>query len=483
MGYQYKKLDRNHAEIRLPTLFPGSGSDELQCSTSVVSLDDNPAFKALSYVWGDVSITRPIIADGNTLEVTPTLDDNLGKEDTLHNPERLLRAYDGLLDIMCRDYWGRMWTYQEYLLAAEDPRFVGEKQDELYGFLRNLQVTVKCRIRLYPGMRTNLMEELLATRTRECLDPRDKVFALYELVGNARQAYPADYTKPVEQVMAETAAYIINHENPAHIYVRFNLRESRLSDRSHPSWAPDFTDYFTSFLFPKYHADTSGLAAQFGGLRQPWPRFKVTSDYVLRMSAFNLGECNVALRFTTDVSDMLKRLADINVAQRLDEEPASRNSLQSKLRPDLDPVSRLARACIAHRWRDEGYVHELRNEFVNVCQAAAQGTVSPDSFPALSVEKFIIESIGALSGKALFTTACGCPGIGDGEDGDPVLLTPLFPYPVVLRQEFSVEPGGGETYYRIVGMPYVDGVWEGDGPHPTLADEIRKQGLQEFLIR
>src|SRR4051812_1877495 len=56
----YKPLDSSRKEIRLLTLLPLSAGPEIQCSTETVSLLDNPEYKALSYVWGDASIRRPI---------------------------------------------------------------------------------------------------------------------------------------------------------------------------------------------------------------------------------------------------------------------------------------------------------------------------------------------------------------------------------------------------------------------------------------
>lgn len=44
-------------------------SDIIECRLSVVSLGDNPDFRALSYVWGDAEATRSILVDGEPFRV------------------------------------------------------------------------------------------------------------------------------------------------------------------------------------------------------------------------------------------------------------------------------------------------------------------------------------------------------------------------------------------------------------------------------
>lgn len=49
---------QNTNDIRLLILDPGLPSDDhVSCSLSVVSLDDQPEYEALSYAWGDPNDT------------------------------------------------------------------------------------------------------------------------------------------------------------------------------------------------------------------------------------------------------------------------------------------------------------------------------------------------------------------------------------------------------------------------------------------
>jgi hypothetical protein len=72
--YRYEPLstDSDRHQIRLLTLLPGEGADELECTISHVSLDQ-PVYEALSYHWGDASIKAPIWCNYERLMVTQNL--------------------------------------------------------------------------------------------------------------------------------------------------------------------------------------------------------------------------------------------------------------------------------------------------------------------------------------------------------------------------------------------------------------------------
>lgn len=46
--------------IRILKLHPGANGSPIACTLRVVSLDDNPEYETLSYVWGDPKKTKPI---------------------------------------------------------------------------------------------------------------------------------------------------------------------------------------------------------------------------------------------------------------------------------------------------------------------------------------------------------------------------------------------------------------------------------------
>ncbi|KAJ9647155.1 hypothetical protein H2199_002141 [Coniosporium tulheliwenetii] len=74
----YNKLDHDKAEIRILTIHPSWRlAAPRECTLSKASLSDKPVYGALSYVWGDPSVTTPIIVNGVEVQVTTNLDSAL----------------------------------------------------------------------------------------------------------------------------------------------------------------------------------------------------------------------------------------------------------------------------------------------------------------------------------------------------------------------------------------------------------------------
>ena len=55
--YPYQVLDAEQRQIRVLTLLPGNWHDPISCELEVASLNDDPAYFALSYIWGDPKVT------------------------------------------------------------------------------------------------------------------------------------------------------------------------------------------------------------------------------------------------------------------------------------------------------------------------------------------------------------------------------------------------------------------------------------------
>ncbi|KAI1771147.1 heterokaryon incompatibility protein-domain-containing protein [Hypoxylon cercidicola] len=73
----YNPLDPSRREIRLLRITGVSEDGTVECSLRTASLDDDINFAALSYVWGDESITREISMNGHRRNVTRNLESAL----------------------------------------------------------------------------------------------------------------------------------------------------------------------------------------------------------------------------------------------------------------------------------------------------------------------------------------------------------------------------------------------------------------------
>ncbi|XDG06316.1 hypothetical protein ABKA04_005931 [Annulohypoxylon sp. FPYF3050] len=77
MGFQYTALNSSLREIRVLTILPGSFDEPLRVTIGTRSLDANPLYNALSYVWGDAASANipgnVINIDGSEFPVTSNL--------------------------------------------------------------------------------------------------------------------------------------------------------------------------------------------------------------------------------------------------------------------------------------------------------------------------------------------------------------------------------------------------------------------------
>ncbi|GLB09984.1 hypothetical protein AtubIFM57258_005920 [Aspergillus tubingensis] len=82
---------------------------------------------------------------------------------------------------------------------------------------------------------------LSLTVNRKCSHALDRVYALYALAPLARERYPPDYHKTVNQVNLETTSFILQHEANVNIFNDFDFCfDLPHNDQSLPSWVMEF---------------------------------------------------------------------------------------------------------------------------------------------------------------------------------------------------------------------------------------------------
>ncbi|OAK97272.1 hypothetical protein IQ06DRAFT_296450 [Phaeosphaeriaceae sp. SRC1lsM3a] len=62
----------------LPTSY-SEGADIISCRLRVIPLNSPPTYRAISYMWGDPSVTQPILVDGKSIAVRSNLWSFLGQ--------------------------------------------------------------------------------------------------------------------------------------------------------------------------------------------------------------------------------------------------------------------------------------------------------------------------------------------------------------------------------------------------------------------
>ncbi|EJT72295.1 hypothetical protein GGTG_09161 [Gaeumannomyces tritici R3-111a-1] len=392
MSPVYTPLEPSRSEIRVLSLLPDEHGGPVHCRLKIVSLDANPSpsFEALSYAWGGNSTTKPIKVDGDDMQVTASLEralrrlrrsdprdiwadavcinqtDNLEKNvqvplmgrvyseaskvlvwlgesnayidkaiascrKSSGSPEAVassLEIHIGIFDILSRPYWSRMWTFQEHILARDEPvlfcgakkEFLGSEVVELWDLLPNLnepnrapmystQTIIRTKDFLGPNLSLqarvmgeisdrrskqararefSLMELLFATIHRCCHNPRDHIYGLYGMIDLAAEddgnPLPAvDYNQPHEEVFWNATVHIIRRRPPAlfSLATSFSFFPNRFNQGAcgnarYPSWVLDFAssgpeqpvfDTMTSFvpLHPKFSSQEPQNTAGSGG--------------------------------------------------------------------------------------------------------------------------------------------------------------------------------------------------------------------------
>lgn len=75
----YPPLDPNLHQTRLVTILPRDCNGRIECQLRIISLDCDPLYEALSYVWGESKKGRSILLDGREFSVTDNLFAALGR--------------------------------------------------------------------------------------------------------------------------------------------------------------------------------------------------------------------------------------------------------------------------------------------------------------------------------------------------------------------------------------------------------------------
>lgn len=451
----------------------------------------------------------------------------LSKSAKLERDWAVIRAYEGYYEFLALSYWGRVWTFQEYLLPRTPPICVcgniqpfqlttvlGELGTDGLAELRNQAVkdlmaeysskmdvggldmlnealgsprmqilfAVSRSAWALPDLRDRQVQELsmflFFTSDRQCFDERDKIFALYGLLPAAQEIYPPDYTKPITEVMLQAAAYIVNFEHGSHfLWPQFALRDERLADSSrlYPSWMPDFSGHM-SLRNSNVHVDINGPVAIPLTRSQDMLRPVSVEHTTLRLWARYLGTCRVAVQFADTKSNVLEQIHGLLQMDVLE------HDIGQTARKSENLIPRIARLCVAHRSLLSDFsAEEILETFSSVFDSDPDAQQNSSHGPFWDIIKSAAE---VLTGKALLVTNNGCLGIcvGGVKDGDVVVIPPEVKVPLVLTPKSSTSADGVE-YHKMVGTAIIDGVMsKGELFDEELVEEIAKRDVVEFLV-
>lgn len=214
-----------------------------------------------------------------------------GKEPDEHLEDTLPRLgismqglLDDFMDFVSRPWWTRVWTQQEYTLAAHGPVFyLGSRSvlasetwkdfERLHNavvnvstpFMGSHDVELKTNLSLQKRIRVVIHAAYTLNRRHEgrnglafhtplaglfehfvllrSTDPRDKIFGLREIAEPVVQRlFQPNYRAPVEDVFEKLAAWLLVFDLWEEMFWNYPLKLSAGNlSRNIPSWVPDFS--------------------------------------------------------------------------------------------------------------------------------------------------------------------------------------------------------------------------------------------------
>lgn len=175
---------------------------------------------------------------------------------------------EGLIELLNRPYWQRMWVFQEIVLAQRATVMCGasetdweyfkkaeswvgtsqtwakmaNKHPELYDLGNALsRISQFCVSKEEAEKMINVLHP---TRHLQATDPRDKIYALMGLCsGDFPRDFSADYSKSTREVFIEFATQVIRHGESISVVLTAGLwNPQNGEDIQLPTWVPDFRD-------------------------------------------------------------------------------------------------------------------------------------------------------------------------------------------------------------------------------------------------
>ncbi|KAI0965826.1 heterokaryon incompatibility protein-domain-containing protein [Xylaria arbuscula] len=431
-----------------------------------------------------------------------------------HGDLLILDAFEGICAISELSYWSRKWTYQEYILARQEPlcycgklppfristlvspfkdnfsnRFSMDNlsgDDEFWMKFEHLSERV-----LNTKMKTEMISRLgdtdakdlpltthlYRTANRECYMPQDTFFSLYGLTPRIQNIYPLNYDKEATDVAREITSYIVNYEYVGSFWAWFSLRDDVLHNESQPSWVPDFSQAATTAQYMycvnngPYGPDSQSHRWQ----EVPPPRI-MTNNATLHIWAKRLDTCAFSiLRFSCELSKALAKIVTL---------VASSTLLLDGRFSEVSP--KMAQLWFSHAYY-EGMPEYTPIELVETfCLMYAEAT-SQESIEMTSSQgtcrALILAATRQILGKTMFFTGSHYIGIGPGDvqEGDIITTSPHLLGPLVLRKQAPTS-SAQQGQYRMVGPAILDINLKNNSIDEKLLAEFQRQDLEEFVI-
>ncbi|KAF7943346.1 hypothetical protein EAE96_011273 [Botrytis aclada] len=347
----------------------------------------------------------------------------------------------------------------------------------------------------------------------KCSDPRDKVFGLLGLRGNAEELLPhlaktmlrVDYTKSVQQVYRDAAAYIILSQQDLEICYAQPLTSKIVQNL--PSWVPDWSVRMegapAAFLITHYKVrnilpgniffdgnsmyvdglllDSINFATSTMSSETPLPDIKQIILHLSKLAdlaSVDRGDPGLVFSYMINHLDrstykngesVLEALWRTLIGNIANFEPAKPQFMRH-FQAVLDTITLRERGIVFDQHDSSrsqtlasDIVEKLQNDEIslNLLLSAKAGQSLP----------YFLELVNTVSGRVFFTTSRGYMGFGapGAKVGDQVCVLGGGWTPFVLRDH--------KTYFEMIGDSYLHGMMQGE----TL--DLGRPKVRRFEIR
>ncbi len=467
--------------------------------------DSDLAMKALSYI-GERNLEMP---DGPALEerhrffeeVLPTNDED---------PE-IAFPTAGVVSLLSRAWWRRVWVVQEVVLAKdvyvlcgrmnasfaalllgfaalfELPLLNASLQGALSSRIQNILPVLRCDPRLVQAALLGhnqdpqpLGRRLLDVRGMGASDPRDYVFALLGMASDVDQLdIYADYSKPCAEIYTETAAAFIIRQGNLQILSRCRFPKQQWGL---PSWVPDWSlPLGVTIWDPRHHLFSTGRCPRVPKYETASGSLKLRGAIFGTVKVVGWSWSSLSLDDVKDIPKLLrcglKKVQDL-VNLHCDAYRTAQTKEDAIWRaPILDTEFGLFSSTGRYNRRA---LPAMRSAFDSI--KGDDPSTSTNEQP--DVTRYTSTMIDVFKGRAFFTTDTGHLGIGPQhlQPGDLVCIVLGADVPFILRKlnGHSSERGmwfwrKAKISYQLVGECYVHGIMDGE----FLADTPR---IEDFCL-
>lgn len=419
--------------------------------------------------------------------------------------ERVLRDEEGtraLTELFRRPYWGRMWMFQEIVLAPSAVVHCG-RFEVPWASVKWLD-TVSAARQLWPPRRAgdewvlhfrkamlgiyhfglrdkefqNVKAVVLTTRRLECQDPRDKLYALLGVCTRLAETVRVDYSTPTRNVYTAFARGQIQTDREMWQLLSAGLWDpANGEDLGLPSWVPDMRGNaghdgrYLGAAFGEFFSACGAIGAPYFAFSERRGHSVLEVDAVLldavqTCADFAEGD-EQARRALVDTFCLADDGADLSVAKLRDffraavfVERISKDA--GRLRGIVLGFFEELRQLYGPRPSLTGFLESFGDAGLQVLPDGAGDPL--DLFGGGEEMSHNRLEYLARAGKynsddrdsAVFRTSRGYLGLGSGRivQGDVVAIVRGCRVPVVLRRY------GG--FFRLVGPTYVSGIMHGE---------------------